>query len=197
MHTTKISLLQQLTSGEPDAWRELDEMYRPLIARWLRRYQLEASDVEDLTQEVMSLLIRDIGKFHHNGRVGAFRTWLKMTAVNLARNYLRRKNLPRGTGGSSFLERLDQLEDPHSNESRAFELEHDRAVVQRLLQRISNQFEPITFQIFRSHVLEGQSARETAEKLEVSVASVHTAKSRVLRRLRQLAADCIDDLYFS
>ena len=197
MHTTRISLLQQLSSGEPDAWRELDEMYRPLIERWLQRYQLEPNDVEDLTQEVMSVLIRDIGKFQHNGRVGAFRTWLKMTAVNLTRNYLRRSNLARGTGGSSFQERLDQLEDPHSDESKAFDLEHDRAVVQRLLKRVSDHFEPITLQIFRSHVVEGQSARQTAEKLGVSVASVHTGKSRVLRRLRELAADSIDDLYFS
>ena len=146
MHTTRLTLLQRLGGGEPDAWRELDEMYRPLIARWLQRYQLESSDVEDLTQEVMTVLVRDIDKFEHNGRVGAFRNWLRMTSVNLTRNYLRRKNLVRGTGGSSFQERLDQLEDPNSSESRAFDLEHDRTLVQLLMSRISNQFEPITLQ---------------------------------------------------
>ena len=197
MHTTKLTLLQQLSSGQPDAWRELDEMYRPLISRWLKRYPLEASDIDDLAQEVMSVLVRDIGKFKHNGRVGAFRAWLKATAVNLTRNHLRRRNLLRGTGGSSFRKRLDQLEDPSSNESRAFDLEHDRTLVKRLLERISKQFEPTTLQIFQFHVVEGHTARETAEKLGVSVGSVHKAKSRVLRRLRQLAADCIDDLYFS
>jgi RNA polymerase sigma-70 factor (ECF subfamily) len=197
MDTTRLTLIHKISSGEPDAWEELDQLYRPLILNWLRKYQLQSSDAEDLTQEVMTVLAAQVGEFEHNGRVGAFRNWLRTTTVNLARNYLRRRNIAAGTGSSGIHEMLGQLEDPNSPVSREFNLNHDRNVVRRLMDLISNQFEPITLSIFQKYVVEGQTARETATEFEVSIASVHTAKSRVLRRLRKYAENLIDDSYFS
>lgn len=196
MHTTRISLIQKLGAGEAQAWNELDRVYRPLIHGWLRRYHLQPSDADDLTQEVLTVLVRGVADFEHNGRVGAFRNWLRTTTVNLARNYLRRKNqFQAGGGADAFQEMLDQLEDPQSRVSQEFEWEHDRAVVRRLLEQLASQFEAVTIDIFRMHVVDGVGVQETAQKLGVGVASVHTAKSRVLRRLRQDAAEIIDNIY--
>ncbi|MFT7641912.1 MAG: RNA polymerase sigma factor (sigma-70 family) [Pirellulaceae bacterium] len=132
-----------------------------------------------------------------NGRVGAFRNWLRTTTINLARNFLRRRNIAAGTGSSGIHEMLGQLEDPQSAISREFNVAHDHNVVRHLMELISNQFEPVTLEIFQKYVVQGQSARETAAEMQVSVASVHTAKSRVLRRLRKYAENMIDDSYFS
>lgn len=193
MHTTRISLIQAVASGEVEAWQEWDDIYRPLIQKWLGGYHLQPSDVADLTQEVMTAFVRKIEDFDHNGRIGALRNWLRTTTVNVARNYLHRQNLP-AAGTSQIREMLLQLEDPHSSISGEFNLEHDRNLIRKLLERISKQFEPITLDIFQTHVVVGLGAVETAEKLKTTVASVHTAKSRVLRRLRQYAADWIDDI---
>ena len=51
-------------------------------------------------------------------------------------------------------------------------------------------------EIFKRNVLDEVSAQDVAKELGVSVASVHTAKSRIMRRLRETAADLIDELRF-
>ena len=196
MHTTRISFIKQLCNNESDAWNQLQQLYQPMIRQWLRRFPLQANDAEDLTQEVMLVLAKQVDQFEHSGNVGAFRNWLRTTTVNLTHNYLR-KNKRHTTGqvGSDTLEDMaNQLADPNSQMSRHFDIEHDRFVVGQLLSNLKDKFEPTTLEIFRKHVLHGASVRETAEAMNTTIANVHTAKSRVMRQLRAEAADLFNDL---
>ena len=56
------------------------------------------------------------------------------------------------------------------------------------------EFEPTTMRAFRRVALEGASGSEVATELGISLAAVYAARSRVLRRLRELAEGLIDDL---
>ena len=89
---------------------------------------------------------------------------------------------------------LEQLEDAQSALSQQFDLEHNRTVIRVLLDRVSRQFESATIDVFQLHVVEDCPAEEAARQLGISVATVHTAKSRVLRHLRQNAAGWISDI---
>ncbi len=159
-------MIRNLSNVESDAWIELDRLYRPMIASWLRKYPLQISDREDIVQEVMGVILREITLFEHNGRAGAFRNWLRTTTVNLVRNYLRRKPPSPGAGTEQLLETLHQLEDPGSVAAQEFDREHEQHVVRRAVERVSKMFEPTTLQIFRLHVLEGVSIQETAGNTE-------------------------------
>lgn len=193
---TRITFIQRLASGSDEAWTELNAVYRPLILGWLRRYQLQASDSEDLVQEVLTVLALRVGEFEHNGRLGAFRNWLRTTTVNVTRTYFRKKNrAPQAVGSDTFVEMLQQLEDPDSEQSREFNREHDQYLVSRLVDRVSAQFQPSTMTAFRMHVVQGKSAKETAAELGLTVTAVHIAKSRVLRRLREEAAEWMGDIF--
>lgn len=192
MHTTRISLIQRLAGGEEKAWNELDEIYRPLVTKWLTANKLAKEDVDDLVQELMLVLHRELPRFEHNGRTGAFRKWLRQTTSNLSRNHLRKRK-SRGAGVPEVQEMLTQLADSSSAVAQAFDREHDQYVIRMLLRNAHSVFEPITMQVFQVHVIDGIPAAETAKSLNVSVATVHTAKSRVLRRLRQEAALLIDE----
>lgn len=198
MDPTRISFIQYLSHGKHRAWEEMDRTYRPLIYHWLRRYQLQSSDAEDIAQEVMAVVVRRVGEFDHNGRVGAFRHWLRTITVHTARNFLdKHGHQPEATGSSLLLEMLAQLEDPASEASRLFDRQHDQFVLQAMLERVVEQFEPGTINAFRMHVLEGVDAKVTAGRLGVSPRVVYIAKSRVLRALREQAADWIDELSVS
>ena len=192
MDKTRQTLIQQIARGDPGAWVEANAIYDPLIRNWLGRYQLQASDVDDLTQEVLRVLVHQIKDFEHNGRVGAFRNWLRTTTVNIARNTLRRRNIPVGGGGTEFQAAMVALEDPDSRLSRKFDDEHNQHVVSFLLREIERDFKEPTLQVFKMHVVDGISVSETAHNLGVSQATVHTAKSRVLRKLRQRAGALLD-----
>jgi RNA polymerase sigma-70 factor (ECF subfamily) len=194
MFETSISLLDRLRCESADQdWRRLVDLYTPLIRGWLQREQVRPQDVEDLVQEVLSVVVREMPRFEHSRRTGAFRCWLRTITVHRLRDFWRlRRGMPEAVGDSDFLNRLDQFEDPDSDLSRQWDEEHDRFVVGRLLQLMEAQFEPSTVRAFRGVMLEGRSAAEVAESLGLSVNAVLLAKSRVLQRLRQEARGLVD-----
>jgi RNA polymerase sigma-70 factor (ECF subfamily) len=189
---TSISLLEHL-AGAPtdDDWRRLNDLYQPLLRAWMARAGVAASDVDDLVQEVLLVVFREVAEFKRR-RQGAFRAWLRTILAHRARDHFRgQKYRPTATGDSDFLRRLDELESPDSALSRLWDREHDEHVAAALLQRVQGDFVPATWQAFRRHVLEGEPAAQVAEALGPSLNSVLLAKSRVLKRVRQELAGLV------
>jgi RNA polymerase sigma factor (sigma-70 family) len=193
MAATPISLLERLRlRPDPASWQRLVDLYKPLVEAWLRSQGVQPADVEDLTQEVLSTLVREIPAFHHNLRPGAFRCWLRGIVLNRLRAFRRaRRPLPVAGNPSRGLA-LDELEDPSSDLSRRWDEEHDRHVVRRLLELIEPEFDPTTWQAFRLVVLEGKETREAAALLGLSPNAVRIARSRILARFRQEIDGLID-----
>ena len=197
MHSTQSYFVRSLNEGDESAWREMNQVYRPMIVRWLRRYRLQIGDAEDIAQEVMMNVASLAGDFRHNGRVGAFRNWLRAITVNTAHNYWKRyRRQPVASGGSVFREMLGQLQDPNSETTRRFNAHYDHTVLLEMVNTIESQFHSQTIKAFRMHVMEGVAASETAMRLGVPVHVVYLAKSRVLRRLREEAAEWISEMSF-
>ena len=194
MTDTSASLLERLGDrGDQDAWRRLVDLYTPLINAWLRRHGVSAEDAEDLTQEVLEVVVREVSRFRHNGRVGAFRTWLRTITINCLRQSWRsRRSAARGDRLAGLDAVLDQLEDPASDLSRRWDREHDQHVLQRLLELIEPEFRPATWQAFRRQVIDGAPAEAVAAELGMTVNAVLIAKSRVLSHLRRDAEGLVD-----
>ncbi len=199
MDQTRLSLIRNLGDSDSDRWEEFDRIYRPLISNWLRRYAVQVYDADDIAQDVMTSVARRIDDFDHNGRVGAFRNWLRTITVNASQRYFQKANRSPQVAGadSSFQEMLDQLQDPGSQLSGEFNRQHDQYVLVGLLNTVSSQFQPETIKTFRLHVLEGVSASEVASRMGITPHAVYMAKSRVLHSLRKIAADWIDEMCFS
>jgi RNA polymerase sigma-70 factor (ECF subfamily) len=194
MSRTSLTLLEQLCRpGGPAAWERLVDLYGPLLRRWARRYDVQDSDADDLVQEVLLAVVRDLPKFKHNGRPGAFRAWLRQMLVHRLRDFWRsRQYRPEATGRTDFVERLTELADDHSAASRLFDREHDEHVMNRLLRSVEGRFDPKTWRAFRRQVVDGRRADAVAAELGLSLSSVYVAKSRVLNALRQEAENLID-----
>ncbi len=195
MRDTSQSLLERLRK-EPDApdWRRFTELYEPLIRGWLRRRNILEQDADDVVQNILTVVVRRVGQFQHNGRVGAFRTWLRSIAVNCLRDHWRANRYrPAGVGGSDIQELIAQLEDPASELSQLWDQEHDRHVMRTLLESLRDEFEPRTWAAFQRFVLDDQPAAEVAKELKMTANAVFIAKSRVLTRLRQEAMGILDD----
>src|SRR2546428_3898577 len=90
MPETSASLLQRLRDQpDSDAWRRLVYVYTPLLAQWVGRYGLQSSDMDDLIQDVLTVVVRELPQFQHNQRTGAFRRWLRTILVNRLRGFWR------------------------------------------------------------------------------------------------------------
>jgi RNA polymerase sigma-70 factor, ECF subfamily len=194
MAETSATLLERLNDrSDSVAWQRLVELYSPLIKAWLRHHGVSTVDAEDLTQDVLGVVVREVSRFRHNGRAGAFRSWLRTITINCLRQSLRSRRLRvPATGAHDIASVLDQLEDPASDLSRRWDREHDRYVLDRLLEWIEPEFEATTWRAFRRQVIDGEPAKAVAAELGMTVNAVLIAKSRVLSHLRREADGLVD-----
>jgi RNA polymerase sigma factor (sigma-70 family) len=194
MNTTSASLLGQLHVGDEAAWQSFVDLYTPLIRGWLQRYSVPVHEADDLTQEVLAVVLRRMPDFQHNQRMGAFRAWLRTITVNCMRDFWKSNRIrPAAVGGSDFGNYLDQLSDSSHPLSQAWDREHDEHVTRRLLEMVKEQFEPSTWKAFEHSALEGKPVSEVADEMGMTPNAVSTAKSRVLARLRELAIGLLDE----
>jgi RNA polymerase sigma-70 factor (ECF subfamily) len=193
MDETRQSLLLRAQTGEESAWKDLTGLYRPLILGWLNRQGVPARDLEDLSQDIFLSVVKHLPTFEHSGRRGAFRSWLRTMICSRTTDYWRAIDAgTRASGGSGATAALQQLADPDSDLNRQWDEEHDRYVLDCLLDLVEEEFEPATLQAFRRLALDGAAGAEVACELGMSVAAVYGAKSRVLQRIRQEAEGLID-----
>src|SRR4051812_50172786 len=105
MNETRQSLLFRIQAGETDAWKDLTNLYRPLMIGWLNRQGVPAGDLEDLSQEVLLSVVKHLPGFQHSGHRGAFRSWLRTIVCSRTADYWRspRPRAParRGGGGTA------------------------------------------------------------------------------------------------
>ncbi len=185
MSETSVTLLERLRLDPDEAsWRRLVDLYTPLIRDWLRRNGLQPADADDLAQEVLVVLVRELPHFQHRRR-GSFRAWLREITVHRVRDFCRaRRTRAAATGDIRIMRMLEQLDDPHSELCRLWDQEHDQYLVERALKLIEPEFAPATWQAFRRLTRDGAEAADVAAELGVSTNAVFIAKSRVIKRLR-------------
>jgi RNA polymerase sigma-70 factor (ECF subfamily) len=194
MDVTRQSLLVRAQASDAAAWQDLTDLYRPLIVGWLRHQAVPAGEVDDLVQDILLSVVKNLSGFRHSGQRGAFRSWLRAIAHSRACDFWRaRGRRVLASGDSGMAEALRQLEDPDSELNRRWDEEHDQYVLRCLLDVIALEFEPGTVQAFRRVALEGVSSEEAARELGLSVGAVYIAKSRVLHRLREQAEGLLDE----
>ena len=194
MNETSLSLLNRLRrSPESESWDRLVELYAPLLRAWLRKYDVQVSDADDLTQEVLLAVSKDLDKFEHAGQPGAFRGWLKAILVNRLRKFWRsRDRRPQARGDSDIDARLAQLDDPSSEMSLIWNREHDQYVLRQLLALAEPHFARNTWTAFCRVALDGAKPDVVAAEMGISRNAVIVAKCRVLSRLRQESEGLIE-----
>jgi RNA polymerase sigma-70 factor, ECF subfamily len=191
--STPLSLLDRLRRQPDDGegWRRLLDLYSGWLEGWVRRLahlSPEDPDAAEVVQNSFGIVARELPRFEHNGRTGAFRAWLKQILVNCLRDWQRQRR--RVAGESDVL--LDQLADPASDLSRQWDQEHQAHVIDQLFERGRRHFTAYAWQVFERTVLDEVPAPQAAADLGVTVNAVLLAKSRVLAWLRREGGELLD-----
>ena len=190
---TPRSLLQRVRANDPEAWRRLVNLYRPLVVYWCGRSRVPAADAEDVTQEVFAAAAAGLPAFHHDRPGDTFRGWLRVITRNqVLLHFRRRSGRPEATGGSAAWGDLQGVADPlpGPGEEESAEIAE---LYRRLLELVRGEFEERTWQAFWRTVVEGREPAALTDELGMTANSIRQAKSRVLRRLRQEAGDLLDE----
>ena len=194
VNETHLSMLARVQATQiGHSWNEFSQMYDGMIQSWLFRQGVQSQDADDIRQEVMTIVLRRIGEFQHNGRTGAFRAWLKSITSNCLRDFWR-KNKNRAAGGPDLEDMAAQLEDSASSQSMMWNAEHDRYVINHLLEQISERLSEKSVTVFRRIVIEEESAEDVAADLDMTLGAARVAQHRVLKTLKEVGAGLLDGL---
>jgi RNA polymerase sigma-70 factor, ECF subfamily len=186
-----LSLAIRLRDGSSEAWRELVDLYGPLVESWCRRAGLSATARADVGQEVFLAVYRGIAAFDPARPHATFRGWLWTITRHAVLQWLRRR-APEPPGGSTALARLAEIPDPWADPLRdeaPSTPDETAALLRRALDEIRPTVEPNTWNAFWNTAVLGRSAPEVADELGLTPAAVRQAKSRLLRRLRRQLGD--------
>ena len=183
---TRLSLIARVRDpAEAEAWREFAAAYAPAIYRLARRRGLQHADAEDVTQRVMTAVSRSVAEWTPDPARGRFRSWLATIARNAAANALARRPPDAAAGGSSVMAILSGHPAAEGPSPDLAELEFRRGLFRAAAERVRSEFRGGTWEAFRLTALGGMPAEAAAAELGVSTGAVYTARSRVIRRLRE------------
>jgi RNA polymerase sigma-70 factor (ECF subfamily) len=191
---TSLTLLRALQDAprQEEAWATFLARYQPLLEQWCRRWGLRGVDAEDALADLLVKLL-DKGLLQHFDRTRPFRAWLHTIVHNAVRDQQRRRQQRPGDwgrGGSDMRAQLEQIEDPEG--ALAHDLlagmQRDLTEAQRIEAVVQGKVRARTWQAFVLRALEEVPAREVAQRLGMSVASVHQARYSVGKLLQQEGA---------
>ncbi len=184
---TRVTLLARIKDGsDVVAWREFVGLYGPVVYGFARKRGLQDADAADLMQEVLRSVARNAEKMEYDPTRGTFRGWLYTVTRNKIYNFLNgQKNKPRASGDSGAQERLDSIPASKDDTDPDWDLEYQRQVSAKAMERVKHEFQPNTWKAFWRTAVDGVSAQEVGAELNMTPGAVYVAKSRVLARLRE------------
>jgi RNA polymerase sigma-70 factor (ECF subfamily) len=184
MNTTSESLLLRLNKltgncVDETAWREFVEIYTPLIFGWSQKIGLSDSDASDLVQDVLLQAFQKLPQFSYD-RQQSFRGWLRTVTINKYREKRRRLSANQAVASNSILEQLQPVDIAQST----WDLDYARMLVAQAMQPMAADFSESTWEALKLVVGKQVSVDQAAEITGVSPWTIYSAKSRLLKRLR-------------
>ena len=190
--TTRPTLLLRVSRAEDDeAWRQFVELYAPMVFQFTRARGLQDADAADVVQEVLWRAADALQRRRYDAARGAFRGWLLTIARHELYDWLSAQGRrEQAGGGTTIQQRLSELE--NRQEEDLWQRAYEERLYAWAAEQVQREVQPKTWAAFRLTTLEEKSGQEAAQSLEMTVAAVYLAKSRVMKRLRELVAE-VDD----
>jgi RNA polymerase sigma-70 factor, ECF subfamily len=189
---TPLSLLERARADDPEAWRRLVQLYRPLVLYWCARGRVRPDDAEDVAQGVFAAAAKGLAGFRRDRPGDTFRGWLRAVTRNQVLLHFRREHgRARAEGGSGAWQGLLGVADPLAALDEGEEAEVGQ-LYRRAVELVRGEFQERTWRAFWLVAVEGRAPAALADELGMSPAAIRQAKSRVLRRLKQELGELLD-----
>ena len=188
MHSsyTSQSLLSQLRHrpSDSDSWDRFVDIYQPKITRWCLGWGLQRSDADDVAQNVLLAMARQMKEFKYDPN-GRFRAWLKTIAYRAWVDFVKSKNRqPSGTGSDELHDVLASIETRDDFVSKMDE-ECEREMLEQAMIVVRRRVEDHNWKAFQMTVFDGIPGVEVAKQLDMAVTAVYKARSRIQEMLSQ------------
>jgi RNA polymerase sigma factor (sigma-70 family) len=188
---TRYTLLSRLQNwDDQDGWKDFFDTYWRLIYSVAVRSGLTEAEAQDVVQETIITVAKDIHKFRRDRKLGSFRGWLRNIVRWRIGDQLRKRTRARPedhseTGEPCQLLEAAEIPDPanealESGWESAWQANLLEAAVKNVKPRVKEEH----FQMFDLYVVKQWPARKVARLLEVNVGRVYLAKHRLLALIK-------------
>ncbi|HEX8913338.1 MAG TPA: sigma-70 family RNA polymerase sigma factor [Humisphaera sp.] len=191
---TRPSLLLRVRDPrDAAAWGQFVDLYTPLVFGFCTRRGLQSADAADVAQDVLRAVAAAIGRFDYDPTKGAFRDWLfAVTRSKLSAHVGRSRRHPRGSGDTGVQALLEAQPDDAADDAAEWTTAWQRQLFDYAAAQVKAEFQPGTWRAFWATAVEGRSAADVGAELGMTAGAVYIARSRVLKRVRQVVEE-IDD----
>ena len=183
---TRRSLLSRLKDWDnQDSWREFFNTYWRLIYDFAAKAGLDDADAQDVVQETVISVAKQMQGFKYDPACGSFKAWLMQITRRRIADRLRKRYRSGDVGAlkvedPSTAALLNEVPDASSSVLEdLWEEEWRRHMADAAMERVKRLVSPEQFQMFEFSVLQRWPAGKVAEALGVTTIQVYMARHRV------------------
>jgi len=192
---TRYTLLSRLQDwDDQESWRVFFDTYWRLIYSVAIRSGLGEAEAQDVVQETIICVAKDIQKFKRDRAAGSFKGWLR----NLTRWRIADQLRKRGRADLKvlvFSEEHAELPLDNNNPEEQWEAEWRTNLMEAATERVRGRVKEEHYQMFDLNVLKQWPAQKVAKALGVNVGLVYLAKHRVSALIRKEVQSLERELY--
>jgi len=190
VNSTRESLLARVRNrSDDDAWQQFHRLYAPLLYRYARARGLARADAEEVRDQCLEVVAREMPDFEYDRTKGGFKSWLRRIANSKAVDLLRKRREHMADSQQIRAVR-DSGPTPDEIWERQWEHQHLKYCVEQVRQSVS----AVSYEIFHMLLFEQRSVKDVCVRLGLTPNQVYKAKARVLRRVRQKLAEAGIDI---
>ena len=191
---TRRSLLSRLRDREDgESWQTFFDRYWRLLYNVARRAGLDDVDAQDVVQDTVIAVAREMPEFRYDPERGSFKQWLfRILRRRVSDHFRKLYRRPAHAGISP--EMLEGTSDADAivtrdgvSLSETWEQEWERSVLDAAIADVRAQANPKHFQVFDYCVLKEWPVAKVASTLGMNAAQVYLARHRVSQAVKRAA----------
>ena len=187
---TRSSLLFRLKEWNDSAsWEEFFHAYNKSIHKIAYERGLTRVEAEEVAQETMVIVARQMPDFTYDRKIGSFKSWLFTVTRRAIFKYLNKQKHRNSKLPISFssdgMEELESFADPAPGFEQQWDAEWRLNLIHLSMDRVRRRIKPRQYQMFDLYVTQQLPMEQVTRMLNVNSAQVYMAKLRVSALVRQ------------
>ena len=189
---TRQSLLSRLKNwDDQESWKDFFQTYWKLIYNVAVKAGLSDADAQDVVQETVLAVAKQMPTFEYRAEGGSFKAWLLQITRRTIGHRLRKRTPveagpARAPDDSTRTPTAERIPDPASlNLDAVWEQEWQKNLVDAAMESVKRKVKPRQYQMFDTYVVKEWPVKRVCRTLHVSAAQVYLAKFRVSALIRK------------
>jgi RNA polymerase sigma-70 factor (ECF subfamily) len=190
---TRWSLLSRLRDLDDQiSWQDFFDTYWRLIYGVARRSGLDEAAAQDVVQDTVLTVVRNLPQFKTDPKAGSFKAWLlrivswRVADQFRARQRRERQLVPATDEQETATRRIEKVPDPAGPElEHLWNEEWEKNLLESAMERVRSRVSARQFQMFDLYVVKQWPVRDVARALHTTIGHVYVAKHRVSALLKK------------